>query len=390
MPFARSRRRTVFLSLAAAIVALVAFLVVDGWTDFGKGARGDRLERLRASAQYRDGKFVNPQPLWNDLKGGLTFFVSASDYGSPDPAHPVPVVHGDGKLFDAAPSSGLRVTWLGHSTLLIEIDGQRVLTDPIFGERASPYDWVGPARWYAPPIPLARLPPVDAVVISHDHYDHLQRETIEAIRDWNTTFVTPLGVGAHLEYWGVPAARIVELDWWESKRVGGLEIVCTPARHASGRHLFDQNKTLWSGYALIGPKSRAYFSGDSGLFPGLTAIGDRLGPFDVTMIEVGAYHKAWPDWHMGPEQAVRAHGMLRGRVMLPIHWGMWDLAAHGWTEPAERVLAEAAARQVLLTVPRPGQSIEPAQAPPLERWWPQLPWQTAAEHPVVATLVDRP
>jgi L-ascorbate metabolism protein UlaG (beta-lactamase superfamily) len=379
------RRRSILAALASLLVLGALFLVIDGWKSFGSSARGERLSRMQASPRYRDGVFTNPQPLWNDFKASLSAITDASNYSSPEPSAPPAILRGDGKRFLQPPASGLRVTWLGHSTLLIEIDGQRILTDPIFGERASPYDWVGPKRWYEPPIPLGELPAVDAVLISHDHYDHLQRETIEAIRGWQTTFITPLGVGAHLEYWGVPPERIVELDWWQSRRVGELEIVCSPARHASGRHLFDQNETLWAGYALVGPRHRAFFSGDTGMFPGLKEIGERLGPFDVTMIEVGAYNRAWPDWHIGPEQAVQAQRMLRGKLLLPIHWGLWNLAAHGWTEPAERVLAEAARQQAAVTIPRPGQSIEPSAPPPLERWWPDVPWQTAAEHPIVST-----
>lgn len=381
------RRRVVLTGVASLAVAFVTFLVADGWVSFGKGASGGRLARMEASPQRRDGVFVNPQPLWNDMLGSLAAMTDASAYTTP--IEQVPVLSGDGARFKTAPSSGLRVTWLGHSTLLVEIDGHRVLTDPIFGERASPYDWVGPRRWYAPPIPFDEMPAIDAVLISHDHYDHLQRDTIERMIAWTETiFITPLGVGAHLEYWGVPPERIIELDWWQRTKLGGLDVVCTPARHASGRHLLDQNETLWAGYALVGLEHRAFFSGDTGLFPAMKEIGEKLGPFDVTMIEVGAYNRSWPDWHIGPEQAVKAHGWLRGEVFLPIHWGLWNLAAHGWTEPAERVLAAAAAHDVVVTIPRPGQSIEPASLPPLERWWPDVPWKKAEEDPVVSTLVE--
>jgi L-ascorbate metabolism protein UlaG (beta-lactamase superfamily) len=260
-----------------------------------------------------------------------------------------------------------------------------VLTDPVWGERTSPLTWLGPRRWYAPPVALADLPVPDAVLISHDHYDHLDEPTITALRGWATTFVVPLGVGAHLEYWGVPGARIVELDWWEEHRVGDLRLVATPARHASGRAVYDGNETLWAGYALVGPAHRVYFSGDTGLFPAMAEIGARLGPFDVTLVESGAYDPAWPDWHLGPEQAVRAHTMVRGELLVPIHWGLFDLAYHGWTEPVERVVVEAVRRRVRVAVPRPGQSIEADAS--LERWWPAVPWRTAAERPVIATQV---
>lgn len=385
------RRRVLRLLalLAVAFALLSLLLVVDGWVAFGKGAAGARLARMQGSPQYTEsGVFENPQPLWNDVAGSMTTFLDYSPVASPTREQPVAVVAGDGKVFETPPATGLRVTWLGHSTLVLEIDGQRFLTDPIFGERASPFDWVGPQRWYAPPIPLADMPSFDAVLISHDHYDHLQQDTIARIKDWPTTFIAPLGVGAHLEYWGVPVERIVEMDWWQELRVGDARITCTPARHASGRHLLDQNATLWAGYALRGPQHNVFFSGDTGLFPAMRDIGDKLGPFDVVMIEVGAYNQAWPDWHIGPEQAIRAHKMVRGDVFLPIHWGLWSLAAHGWTEPAERVLAAAAKDGVRVAIPRPGESIEPAALPPFVKWWPDLPWRTGEQDPIVSTLVN--
>jgi len=301
-------------------------------------------------------------------------------------------VNGNAERFQTPPATGLRVSWLGHSSVLIEIDGQRVLTDPVFSDRASPLGWAGPQRYYAPVLQLSELPAIDAVLISHDHYDHLDYRTIVAMRGWNTTFIVPLGVGAHLIYWGVPAAHIVELDWWERTSLGTLTVVCTPARHASGRTVFDKDATLWAGYALLGPTRRAYYSGDTGLFPAMKKIGAQLGPFDVTMIEIGQYNRSWPDWHIGPEQAVIAHKWLRGRALVPVHWALFSLAAHGWTEPVTRVLAAAHDGQTVL-VPRPGESIEPVPlsapaAQPLPRWWPELPGKTAAEDPLVSSQLD--
>ena len=273
-----------------------------------------------------------------------------------------------------APSSGLRVTWLGHSTTLIEIDGHRILTDPLWSERISPLSWVGPTRWYPPLISLDELPPIDAVIISHDHYDHLDQRTIEAMKDWPTTFIVPLGVGAHLAYWGVPEEKIVELDWWEEFSLGDLHIHSTPVRHASGRFIFDRDATLWSGYALISPTHRVFYSGDTGLFTELQDIAAKLGPFDLSMLEVGQYDPSWPDWHMGPEQAVQASQVLEAKAMLPIHWGLLTLAYHAWPEPIERTLLAAHAVKVL--TPKPGQSVEPTAPPVFEKWWPTLPFKT--------------
>ena len=198
-------------------------------------------------------------------------------------------------------------------------------------------------------------------------------------------FVVPLGVGAHLERWGVPPAHIVELDWWQSTRVGSLEIIATPARHASGRISGQSDNTLWAGYALLGAQHRVWYSGDTGFHSSLAEIGRRFGPFDVTLIEAGQYDADWPDWHLGPEQAVEAHLLVRGKRMIPVHWGLLNLAHHSWTEPVERVLAAATCRNVEVLVPRPGESIEPTSASSNSRWWPTIPWRPANEAPIVAT-----
>ena len=293
----------------------------------------------------------------------------------------------DPQRFRSAPASGVRVTWMGHSTSLVEIDGARFLLDPVWSERPTPLNGVGPARWYPPVIALDQLPHIDAVLISHDHYDHLDMPTVVALAQTGTTFIVPLGIGAHLEYWGVPADRIEELDWWQRTHVAGVEIVSTPARHASGRVLFDKDATLWNGFAILGNAHRVYYSGDTGLFPAMREIGEKLGPFDCTMIEIGQYHRAWPDWHIGPEQAVQAHALVRGRVFLPVHWGLFRLAYHGWTEPIERAVAAANARGATIATPRPGESVEPTLPIVTTRWWPALPWRTAMQDPIRSTQV---
>jgi L-ascorbate metabolism protein UlaG (beta-lactamase superfamily) len=293
--------------------------------------------------------------------------------------------------FDAPPNTGLRVTWLGHSTLLVELDHHRVLVDPVWAERASPLTWAGPRRFYAPPLPLRELPRIDAVIISHDHYDHLDHSTVVKLSGLDTKWLVPLGVGAHLEYWGVPKSRITELDWWEQAKVAALTFTCTPARHFSGRSLVlaDQNATLWAGWAIAGPAHRVFYSGDTALHPDFTKIGERLGPFDVTMIETGAYNSQWRDVHLGPEQAVIAHQLVRGEVLLPVHWGLFDLAPHSWTEPAQRVIAAARKADVVLVLPRPGGWVEPDNGPFVDKWWREdIPWKTVEEDPVWSTSVE--
>lgn len=373
-------------TLAVLLLLLSAFTIADGWKSFGRHAQGPERARMEASPEWLEGHFVNLQPLRNSVRVGLLDAFHASPDRSP--REPVPLDTAARRVLDRPPATGLRVTWFGHSTILLELDGQRVLIDPVFGPRASPVSWAGPRRWYSPPLALAELPPLDAVLISHDHYDHLDRPTISELKDRSPLFIVPLGVASHLAYWGVPAAHIIEVDWWDKTKVGGLEVVSTPARHASGRTLLDRDATLWTGYALIGAVHRVYYSGDTGLFPALRDIGARLGPFDLTMIEVGQYDRAWPDWHMGPEQAVRAHQLVRGRVLLPVHWGAFTLAFHAWTEPIERALVAGRSAAVTVVAPEPGQSIEPEAPPPFVQWWPNLPCKRASEDPIISTQME--
>lgn len=372
------------VALLATTIGLAAAFGPAGFSSLGARPAGDRLERMQQSPEWRDGKFRNYNPLWTDERGALFRSFSASPYIRPD--EPVDVAHPAGGFYRSPPSSGLRITWFGHSATLIEIDGIAVLTDPTWSERTSPVSWAGPSRFFLPPVAIADLPPISAVLISHDHYDHLDRNSVIALGKIATRFIVPLGVGADLTAWGVPEDRITELDWWQSTTIDGVEITATPARHATGRVVPDGDKTLWAGYALRSPSHRVYYSGDTGLFPAMSDIGERLGPFDVALIEAGQYDATWPDWHLGPEQAVEANRMVRGKVMIPVHWALFRLAQHGWTEPAERVLAAARCQGVDVLIPRPGQPVDPTDTTlHIPRWWPNEPWETATEHPVIAT-----
>jgi L-ascorbate metabolism protein UlaG (beta-lactamase superfamily) len=263
----------------------------------------------------------------------------------------------------------LAATWLGHATVLLEVDGRWVLTDPVWSDRVSPSANVGPRRSHPVPMPLEELPRLSAVLISHDHYDHLDTATIDAlVRLQDVVFVVPLGIGAHLRRWGVPKHRFHELDWDDQVEVDGLTFTCTEARHFSGRYFY-RDTTLWASWVVTGPRHRAFFGGDTGYTPAFAQIGAQHGPFDLTLLPVGAYNDAWHAIHMDPEEAMRAHGDLGGRVLLPIHWATFNLAFHRWPEPVQRLLAAAERTGAHVVVPRPGARIDVLDPPELEDWW---------------------
>lgn len=349
---------------------------------FGQRAHrtgGLRLERMRASPLWQDdergGGFRNRHPVLPGLRDSSAPRPSLSDFlcggDRRAPSHPLPALD-PRPLWQRPGSSGLRATWLGHSTLLLEIDGHRVLTDPVWGPRASPLRFAGPKRFQPVPVKLKDLPPLDAVVISHDHYDHLDYPTVIALaRHTQVPIITSLGVGAHLEAWGVPHGRITELDWWESAslRGGALQVTAAPSQHFSGRGLKDRNATLWSSMVIRTDRHRVFFSGDTGLTTEYEAIRERLGPFDLVMLEVGAFHPSWGDIHLGPQNALKAWQLLGGGPFLPIHWGTFALALHPWDEPAEVLLARAPELGVRLVMPRLGEPVEPDRAEAVTPWW---------------------
>ena len=273
---------------------------------------------------------------------------------------------------------------MGHGTSLVEIDGRRFLVDPVWSANASPGALFGVKRFHDAPLALDDLPDLDAVLITHDHYDHLDAETVVALAERVPLWVCPLGVGARLEGWGVAPEAVRELDWWDETDASGVRVTATPARHFSGRFLRDRNATLWCGFGLASGERSVYVGGDGGYSAAFREVGERLGPFDVALMEIGAYNHAWADIHMGPEQAVQAALDARAALLIPVHWATFDLALHGWTEPGERVLVAAEAAGVPLALPRPGESVDAASPPEASRWWPDLAWQTAEEAPIVS------
>ncbi|MGW3111761.1 MBL fold metallo-hydrolase [Streptomyces sp. NPDC001091] len=345
---------------------------------FGAEPRGERLARIHRSPHFKDGVFQNPGGTARTRPSGSTLDLAKAFFDKD--TRPVRAPHGTipvhpTTVADLAkpPVTGLRVTWLGHSSVLVEIDGHRVLFDPVWGERCSPFPFAGPKRLHPVPLPLAALGPVDVVVISHDHYDHLDLPTIKALAGTDTLFAVPLGVGAHLEHWGVSPDRLRELDWNESTEVGGVTLTATPARHFCGRGLRNTQHTLWASWVVAGTEHKVFHSGDTGYFDGFKDIGAAHGPFDVTMIQIGAYSPYWPDIHMTPEEGVRAHLDLQSGtphgVLLPIHWGTFNLAMHAWAEPGEWTKDAAEAVGQVIASPRPGEPFEPAGRVPSDPWW---------------------
>lgn len=325
-------------------------------------------------ARKQGNRFLNPVPThvmsqgtWSALLGAyLTNKNEVFPRRLPGPFHTDPAVYA------VPPSTGLRITWIGHSSLLIEIDGRRLLTDPVWSNRASFSPLVGPKRFFAPPIALQDLPPLDAVIISHDHYDHLDAATIRWFAGQQVPFYCSLQVGHYLQQFGISAQRITEMDWTDQAAIGGdCQLTALPARHFSGRGLFNRFTTLWSSFAIHSGRHNIYYGADSGLYEGFAEIGAALGPFDLTMLEIGASNQHWPDIHMGPVKAAEAHIALKGKLLMPIHWGTFNLALHAWKEPIETLIQTAAAKHIPLFAPRPGEAATVTGEAYVNRWWEQ-------------------
>jgi L-ascorbate metabolism protein UlaG (beta-lactamase superfamily) len=355
------------LAGAAGVTAAVAL---------GRAARGLPTALGASSAQLRvsagtsprtkAGRFANTEqasPVHVGTAAIIGRLLTRGREGRP--AGPVPLVPGAAQ----GKAGAMAVTWFGHSSVLIEIDGHRVLADPMWSDRASPSRTLGPRRLHPTSTGLDRLPDLDAVLISHDHYDHLDVPSVRALSALSRApFVVPVGIRAHLLKWGVPAARIVELDWGGSTRIGELTLSCVECRHFSGRSLA-RNTTQWSSWAVAGPAHRAYFGGDTGYTAAFARTGTELGPFDLTLLPIGAYADLWPDIHMNPEEAVRAHVDLHGGLLVPVHWATFNLGFHTWAEPVRRLVSAAAAEDIQIALPRPGQRIDVAAPDPIADWW---------------------
>ncbi|MGL5864296.1 MAG: MBL fold metallo-hydrolase [Dermatophilaceae bacterium] len=352
---------------AASALGAVAVAARDLTMATGGRPTGDRLRRMQQSPRYRHGTFHNTvipaASVPVDQRDIARRFVRGAELRRPPIAIPVVSARRE------PATTGLHVTWFGHASALVELDGARILLDPVWSERCSPSRHVGPRRLHAVPASLAALGRIDAVVISHDHYDHLDQATVRALAaSGDPLFVVPLGVGAHLDAWGVSPRRVRECDWGDTVEVVDVRLTAVEAQHFSGRGL-RRDGTLWASWVIEGPAGRVFFSGDTGFFEGYAGLGERYGPFDASLMAVGAYDPAWPDIHLTPEEAVEAARLLRGGLVLPIHWCTFTLAPHPWAEPVERLLAAAATSAMPVAVPRPGERVDISAPPGVTSWW---------------------
>jgi len=332
-----------------------------------------RAERFRKTRNYLKGRFINLEPENLRITGSPwkmmgKWFRRGSRR---DPAATLPSVSRAAADFNPGAGSGLQLTWIGHSTVLVEMDGLKFITDPVFSRQITSSPVMAPRRFQGkPPVTIEELPELDFAVISHDHYDHLDRPSIEKIRRKVEKFYVPLGVGAYLERFGVDPRRIEEAEWWQELEFdAAFRLVATPAQHFSGRGLSNRDRTLWASWVIIGSEHRIYFSGDGGYGKHFRTIGDSLGPFDMTLLEMAAYSDYWPGYHMEPEEAVQAHLDLGGGILHPIHWGTFKLAFHDWDEPIRRLVISAAEESVAIATPLPGETTRFGGEVPDSPWW---------------------
>ncbi|MGI9547447.1 MAG: MBL fold metallo-hydrolase [Flavobacteriaceae bacterium] len=348
------------LILLIAVLVVAYFLFVTFYPSFGGDVNKERQLQYTSSAQFDKGKFVNTRRVNMDLGFFETlslarkFFFTKVENGRPSQAIPVTKIDSSSIANYGSPT---RFVWFGHSSFLLQINHKNLLIDPMFGDVPAPHSLLGASRFSSElPIEVKKLPKIDAVLISHDHYDHLDYESIQLLKDKVGKFYTPLGVGTHLEAWGVSEDKIVELDWWQETIFDDLTFINTPARHFSGRKFTNRQSTLWSSWVIQSDTEKIFFSGDSGYDSHFKTIGAKFGPFDFAMIECGQYNKLWPDVHMFPEETALAGVDLKAKKIMPIHWGAFKLALHSWTDPVERVTKKANELNLPLITPKIGEA----------------------------------
>ncbi|MGW6299351.1 MBL fold metallo-hydrolase [Peribacillus butanolivorans] len=344
------------------IIKFLTFIFISGilflylYPPLGRRATKEKIKSFSTKENFVDGKFINQIPASQAMSLKHTGSI-LRDYikGNPNrrPDNPILIETKEHMIGDFN-----KITWFGHSAFMLEMDGKTLLVDPMFGKAPTPFPLFGNKRFSRDlPIDLERLPPIDAVLLSHDHYDHLDYYSIKKLKDKVGQFIVPLGVGGHLERWGVKKEKIQEHNWWDEVNYNGLHLVCTPARHFSGRSLRDGNSTLWCSWVINGKQDKIFFSGDSGYGTHFKEIGEKSGPFDLTLMECGQYDERWSTIHMTPEETVQANIDVQGKLMIPIHWAGFTLSFHDWTDPIERVTNAAKEHSVQVSTPQIGEPV---------------------------------
>lgn len=346
----------VITMLVGSVVSCAAFFPM---TEFGKLPDGPRLEKIKASANWRDGQFHNETatPMMTNGKSRLSalwefIFAKRKDV---KPANALPAIKTDLQALDPAEDS---VIWLGHSSWFMQISGHKILIDPVFSQYAAPFSFLNKAFPGDYPWSAADMPDIDYLIISHDHWDHLDYQTLRELKPKVKHIVTPLGVGSHLEAWGFAAEKISERDWYESVNLeDSLTIHVLPARHFSGRGL-NANKTLWASFMFVTPDKKIFYSGDSGYGPHFKKIGEQFGPIDLAIMENGQYDTGWQNIHMLPEETANAAVDVKTKVMLPGHAGRFAMANHAWYDPWLRITAASKDKPYQLLAPEMGEVVD--------------------------------
>ncbi|CAM1369304.1 Membrane protein [Tenacibaculum xiamenense] len=348
---------TLLVLVGLSVMGIALFMNLS--PQFGGKATETQLQEFGKSRNYKEGKFINLGNVKLEMSGGDMLKAIGGMFKSipnTTPKQPVSIQKID-SVDIADYNSATRFIWFGHSAFLVQVNGKNILIDPMLGDVPAPHPWLGGKRFSREiPIAIEKLPKIDAVLISHDHYDHLDYGSIEKIKNKVGHFYTPLGLGNHLMKWGIPKERITELDWWQNAELDDLTFTSTPAQHFSGRRLFDRDKTLWCSWVIQSPTENVFFSGDSGYAPHFKEIGEKFGSFDFAMMECGQYNELWPEVHMFPEQTAQAGLDLNAKKIMPIHWGAFKLAQHTWTDPVERVSKKAKELNIDLITPKIGEA----------------------------------
>ena len=365
-----------------SIWLIITIFLISGCDQFGSIPKGNDYERMKESPNYNisDDKFLNQNPeVMNEMKKNSGFWANPrknlannfffnSNITSPETELPENKTSLNESFVKS--TNNIKFAWLGHSSILMSINNKVILIDPIFASSASPFSWL--IKRYQPPVfKMKELPKIDFILISHDHYDHLDMKTIKFFnKNKNISFVVPLGVGSHLKKWGVPDSRIIEMDWWDSKIIKGIKFICTPAQHFSGRKGFiETQKSLWASWVVKSGDRSFYFSGDSGYSKHYKQIGDKYGPMEVVFMDSGQYNTRWKEVHNMPDEVIKGFVDLKGENLIPIHWGMFTLAMHNWFDPPVEIKKRAKDQNISLITPIIGQVINMKKMTSTESWW---------------------